>query len=264
MTESSPEWDSKSYHRVSTPHVSWGKKVLARLSLRGDESVLDAGCGTGLLTADLLELLPRGTVVCVDLSDNMLTTARAHLADAAGNRVAFLKAAVQDLPFAGAFDGVFSNATFHWVLDHDRLFRSIFQALRSGGWLCAQCGGGPNISKLLARVTALSTTPRYSAYLAGYKLPCEFSGAETAADLLRRAGFIDIDTSLEPAPTRFDTSQEYCQFLATVILRTYFDRLPTQAIRDALLRTLAHHAAADNPPFELDYWRLNLRARKPS
>lgn len=266
------EWDSKSYHRVSTPHVSWGKKVLARLSLRGDETVLDAGCGTGLLTAELLELLPRGCVVGADLSPSMLATANKHTgpssgsADRApsGNRAVWVQADLQYLPFHDAFDGVFSTATFHWVLDHDRLFRSIFQALRPGGWLCAQCGGGPNLSRLLARISALAATPPYAPYIAQRKLPCEFSGAETAAVRLRRAGFVEVETSLEESPTRFDNTQEYREFLATVILRTHLGQIPVQQIREGFLDTLTQQAAADDPRFELDYWRLNLQARKPS
>src|ERR1700756_1813217 len=77
---SSREWNSAVYHRLSGPQVSWGKKVLSRLRLRGDEVVLDAGCGTGRLTAELLDALPRGRGVGIDLSQNMLRSAREHLA----------------------------------------------------------------------------------------------------------------------------------------------------------------------------------------
>src|SRR5450755_1511487 len=86
----SREWNSAAYHRLSGPQVSWGKKVLARLRLRGDEVVLDAGCGTGRLTADLLESLPRGRVVGVDQSQNMLRSAREHLSPQFGSRVSLL------------------------------------------------------------------------------------------------------------------------------------------------------------------------------
>ena len=259
------EWDSTSYHRVSTPQVTWGKKVLARLSLRGDETVLDAGCGTGLLTSELLELLPRGRVVAIDLSRSMLLTAKKHLAldSPSAGRVNFLQVELPSLPFIAAFDGVFSTATFHWVLDHDRLFHSVFQALRPGGWLCAQCGGGPNIARFLARVSILASTPPYARYLADYKLPCQFSDAETAAARLRRAGFLDIETSLEAAPTHFDSAEDYSHFIATAILRTHLARLPNQSIRESFLNELTQRAAADNPPYELDYWRLNLQAKKP-
>ena len=73
------EWNSSEYHRLSQPQVSWGKKVLSRLRLRGEELVLDAGCGTGRLTADLLQALPHGRVVALDVSQNMARSAREFL-----------------------------------------------------------------------------------------------------------------------------------------------------------------------------------------
>src|ERR1700756_4599455 len=126
---SSREWNSAVYHRLSGPQVSWGKKVLARLRLRGDEVVLDAGCGTGRLTVELLDALPRGRVVAVDLSQNMLSSAREHLSSDFGARVSLVACDLLHLPFERAFDGIVSTAAFHWVLDHDRLFANLRKGL---------------------------------------------------------------------------------------------------------------------------------------
>src|SRR5580693_8719385 len=165
---SSREWNSDAYHRLSGPQVSWGKKVLSRLRLRGDETVLDAGCGTGRLTAELLDRLPRGHVMALDVSENMLGTARDYLQERYQGRVEFVRADLLDLPFEDAFDGIFSTATFHWVLDHNALFRNLYRALRPGGWLCAQCGGGPNLSRLMTRVNTLAEREPFSRALAGF------------------------------------------------------------------------------------------------
>lgn len=142
-TPQTREWDAAAYHRLSGPQVSWGKKVLSGLKLCGNELLMDAGCGTGRLTAELLQDLPHGRVVGVDLSQNMLVTARDHLIPQFGLRVHFVVADLQNLPFEHSFDGIFSTAALHWVPDHLRLFGSLFRALRPGGWLRAQCGGGP-------------------------------------------------------------------------------------------------------------------------
>src|SRR3984893_13947527 len=104
---SSREWNSDVYHRLSEPQVSWGKKVMSRLRLRGDEAVLDAGCGTGRLTAELLDALPRGRVVGIDLSQNMLDSAREHLRRF-GSRVSLISCDLLHLPFDGSFDGIVS------------------------------------------------------------------------------------------------------------------------------------------------------------
>jgi trans-aconitate 2-methyltransferase len=256
------EWNAALYHQISAPQVSWGKKVLARISLRGDETVLDAGCGTGRLTRDLLEALPRGHVVGLDLSQNMLDAARAYLEPDFGGRVEFVCCDLLDMPFEQRFDGIFSTASFHWVLDHERLFRSLHRALRPGAWLCAQCGGGKNLGRLLGRVHTLIAAQPYAQHFAGYPFPWEFSDAETAASRLRRAGFEEIETSLEEAPTKFPNAQEFQQFVESVILRNHLDCILDRALRDQFLAELTRQAASDNPAFLLDYWRLNLQGRK--
>lgn len=260
----SKEWNAALYHQISAPQVSWGKKVLARTPLRGDETVLDAGCGTGRLTRDLLEALPGGRVVALDVSQNMIDAARAYLASDFGGRVEFLCGDVLAMPFRAHFDGIFSTASFHWVLDHDALFRRLYGALKPGGWLCAQCGGGKNIGRLLARVDALIATEPYAKHFAGYQFPWEYADAKTTADRLRRAGFEQIETSLEEAPTTFPNAQEFQQFVESVILRNHLERLPDPGLRQPFLAKLTAQAAADKPPFLIDYWRLNLQGRRPS
>lgn len=260
---SSREWNSAAYHRLSGPQTSWGKKVISRLRLRGDETVLDAGCGTGRLTAELLGVLPGGRVVGIDLSLNMLTTAREHLQRDLGPRVSLVVANLFQLPFVRAFDGIVSTAAFHWVLDHDRLFANLFQALRPGGWLEAQCGGGPNLAQLRNRVHALSASPDYARFLASFPEPWFFADAESAANTLRRTGFSDVKTGVEPAPTVLRDAAEYSEFIETMILRQHLQRIPEKSLRARFLSRLTELAAADDPPYCLDYWRLNLSARVP-
>ncbi len=263
-TQSAREWNADAYHRVSGPQVGWGKKVLSRVQLRGDEVLLDAGCGTGRLTQDLLQALPQGRVVAVDLSQNMLRTAREHLAPQFRGKVTFLAADLADLPFERAFEGIFSTAAFHWVTDHDRLFRSLFRALRPGGWLIAQSGGGPNLARLRERVRKLIATPKYSPFLGHYREPWEYASAETTAERLRRAGFIAIATSLEPAPTVFESDARFSEFIRNVVLHRHLEFIPQAHLRDQFIQELTRQAASDDPAYGLDYWRLNLEGRVPA
>ena len=258
----SQEWNATLYHQISAPQVSWGKKVLARVNLRGDERVLDAGCGTGRLTRDLLAALPGGHVVALDVSQNMLDAARAYLGPDFGSRAEFVRCDLLDLAFECEFDLIFSTASFHWVLDHDRLFRNLYRALRPGGWLIAQCGGGRNLARLLARVAHLMESPAYAEYFANYPFPWEFSDAKTAAERLRKAGFEQVATSLEEAPTQLPSAPEFQQFVESVILRNHLLQFPDAALRRQFLGELTEQSAGDDPPFLLDYWRLNLQGRR--
>ncbi len=257
----SREWNSTAYHRLSKPQVGWGKKVLSRLRLRGSEVVLDAGCGTGRLTAELLEALPKGRVIGIDLSGNMLRLAREHLARFE-SRVSLAHCDLLHLPFDNVFDGIVSTAAFHWVLDHDRLFAGLYHALVPGGWLEAQCGGGPNITRVRTRANSLAASREFAAYFADFREPWLFQDAESAAETLCHAGFIDVETSVEPALTFLDSAEHYGEFVRNIILRRHLENIPGEFERRRFMARLTEQAAHDDPPFSLDYWRLNLRGRK--
>jgi trans-aconitate methyltransferase len=257
------EWDAASYHRLSAPQFSWGVQVLERLRLNGDETVMDAGCGTGRLTALLLERLPRGRVAAVDLSRNMLEEARSHLSPRFGGRVRVVRADLAALPFGGAFDGVFSTAAFHWVPDHPRLFRGIFASLKPGGWLVAQCGGGPNIARLMRRASVLTASEPYARYFAGWKDSKVFADEATTAERLRAAGFAEVESGLEPAPTVLSGADEFREFLTAVNMHAHLARLPEGGLRRRFVDELTEQAARDDPPYALDYCRLNISARRP-
>ncbi len=257
------EWNAAAYHKVSGPQTSWGQKVLARLSVNGDERAIDAGCGSGRLTGELLERLPRGRLVAIDRSWNMLMTARANLRPAYGERVSFAQVALPDMPFAGWADLVFSTATFHWIKDHQALFNNIFTSLRPGGRLMAQCGGGPNLVRAHALAEQLMHAKPFAPYFGQWPGPWEFANAETTAERLQRAGFVAIDTSLEEAPTTLATEADYREFVTTVIYHPHLERLPGPALKQAFIDRVTALSARQDPPFTLDYWRLNIHAQRP-
>lgn len=262
-TGNAREWNATDYHRLANPHVTWGRKVLVRLPLRGNETVLDAGCGTGRLTAELLEALPNGKVIAVDLSANMLAEARRHLEPLARGRVYYLQADLQTLTLAEPVDAIYSTAALHWVRDHELLFRHLFACLKPGGWLVAQCGGGANIANVLARAAELMASDDYRPYFEGWPGPWEFADDRTTAGRLVGAGFVDVETGLEETPVVLGDYDEYRDYLETVVFGSHLSRIPDATLRRGFVEKLAEQAARDDPPFQLDYWRLNLQARRP-
>jgi trans-aconitate 2-methyltransferase len=177
--------------------------------------------------------------------------------------VSFVHADAAALPLSGAADAIFSTATFHWVLDHPRLFRSLFHAMRPGGRLVAQCGGGPNLHHVHEQCASIMQEPGFAPYFATWTSPWEFADAVTTRARLENAGFTDIVTSVEPAPVVFDDAASFREFVESVICHPHLARLPEQTLRDAFLDRLTAIAADDSQPFHLDYWRLNLDARRP-
>jgi trans-aconitate 2-methyltransferase len=262
LTDERKEWNATAYHAVSDPQFRWGLEVLARVHLRGDETVLDAGCGTGRITAKLAEQLPRGRVLACDLSENMVRGARDFLTPQFGQRVEVFAADMARLDLDAVADGIVSTAAFHWVHDHEALFASLFRALKPGGLLVAQCGGGANLAGLYARVAQLQKRSPFAEYFANWKAATYFATPAETTARLRNAGFEDADVYITPAPTPFADGNSFRAFISTVCLAKHLKELPA-GLHTAFLDPLAAAAAQDDPPFTLDYQRLNIYARKP-
>jgi hypothetical protein len=115
--------------------------------------------------------------------------------------------------------------------------------------------------RLRRRADALAATAEFAPYFAGFREPWLYQDAEGAADTLRRDGFLEVETSVEPALTVLDDPAQFKEFVANIILRQHLQRIPTEDLRSEFMSRLTAQAATDEPPFSLDYWRLNLRGR---
>lgn len=243
------EWDGATYDRTSAPLERNGLTVLDRLVLRGDETVLDAGCGSGRVTQALVKRVPRGHVIAVDGSAGMIAAAARRLGDSAELIVADLSEL--DLG-ARRVDAVFSTAVFHWLADHDVLFGRLHAVLRPGGRLVAQCGGEGNTPELLTAMLAVGARKPWQPYLDGWS-PWNFAGPEVTADRLRAAGFTDVRTGLVQRPAPYDNLREWLRVNA---LSAHLLRLP-QDLRERYLDEV--QAALGRDP-TITYIRLNMDA----
>lgn len=245
------DWDGATYDRISTPMVELARPVLDRLELAGDETVLDAGCGTGRVTELLLERLPRGRVIAVDGSPAMLEQARERLGG--DDRVRLRQADLQRLDLHGQrVDAILSTATFHWIPDHERLFARLHATLRPGGRLVAQCGGHGQVAAVDAAAREIGARPP-DPYLGDWPGPWTFATAEETAERLEAAGFGEVRTWPERRPVVFDDRRAW---LRAVVLGSHLERLP-EDLRDPFLDAVA--AAVDGAG-EIEYVRLNIDA----
>ena len=247
----SRDWDAATYARVATPQLEWARPVIERLDLRGDETVLDAGCGSGGVTRLLIDRLPRGHVIAVDAAPSMVEHARAAL----GERAAVFQSELQELVLDESVDAVFSNAVFHWVPDHDLLFRRMHDALRPGGRMVAQCGGAGNVERFHGLAAEVGAREPFAEHLEGWSGPWNFAGPETTRERLLRAGFGEAETWLEPAPVHPPEPRE---FIRTVCLGHHLERLP-EHLREAYVDAVAERMGAEPV---LDYVRLNIVAAR--
>jgi trans-aconitate 2-methyltransferase len=240
------DWDAGTYHRVSDVHMEWASQVLGRM--QPAPLMLDAGCGSGRVTELLLEKCDH--VIAVDAAPSMVEHARETL----GDRATVLQQDLLDLEVPEPVDAAFSNAVFHWVPDHPRLFRRIRAALKPGGQFEAQYGGFGNVERFHQAADAAGAQEPFAPYLDGWVGPWNFTTDEQARGWLEEAGFEDVHAWLEEWPWQPPEPRDY---IRTVCLGHHLQKLPEE-LRDQYVDLVAEHM----PP-AIDYVRLNVSARAP-
>jgi trans-aconitate 2-methyltransferase len=246
MAEHAREWDAATYDRIAEPQTRWGAEVVGWLEPARDERILDAGCGSGRVTEMVLERSPATTVIALDASRQMVDEARRRLARFA-DRVTYVVADLaRPLPVDGLVDAVLSTATFHWVRDHDALFRNLAAVMRPGARLAAQCGGTGNVERVMSVLRQLGTPS-----------DVVFPTPDETHERLLRAGFYDVETWLHRESATFESDEAFATFLRAVVLREQLAEMEPDrhdAFVDEVRRGL--------PSRDLAYVRLNIRARR--
>ena len=234
-------WDGVAYDALPLPHEQWGIRTIEALNLQPNETLLDAGCGTGRDAQLALAQLPNGNLVCVDQSTTMLDQCRTRFGDDA--RVRILEGDLdQALPVkAESVDAIMSVAALHWLAHHNNVWQHFYNALKPGGRIATDCGGFGNLEKTLALVPQIDPNIKFPNWY--------YANVSDTEALLKAAGFVDIEVSLRPHPTPLPDKETLATYLKTLVFREWND---DQIAKMSELLT-------DNT---LDYVRLEVRARK--
>jgi trans-aconitate 2-methyltransferase len=256
------EWDAAEYESVSGPQTGWGADFLEiflkRRGLRGDEAAIDVGCGTGRVTELLLRHLPNGTVLAVDASEDMVEAARRRFEG--DPRVRVERRDILRLEVEEPVDVIFSTATFHWIMDHERLFGRLARLLKPGGWLVAQCGGTGNIARTLMVAERVMGEDRFKDAFVGWQEGWNFVDPEMTKARLEAAGFKEVETWLQEEFTEFASLSELTRFLKTVVLKHHLTFLP-EGEKHPFARAVAERLA-EEWSLVVDYVRLNMLATR--
>lgn len=256
------EWDAAEYEVLAAPMTGWGadflKFLVERRAIRGDEDVIDAGCGTGRVTELLLRCIPDGTVLAVDASEAMVEASTGRFAG--DPRVRVERRDLLRLEVERAVDLVFSTATLHWIKDHEHLFERFARTLKPGGRLVAQCGGEGNITRLRAAIGQVMREDRFKEFFVRWEDPWNFADPATTRARLEAAGFEEIETWLHEEAAEFDSIEELTGYLKTAVLGQHLTFLP-EAEHEPFAAAVAMQLAAGGP-LVIDYVRLNILATK--
>lgn len=262
MTEKRTYWNAEVYEKIGTPMRGWAQAVIDDLGLRGDEIVLDAGCGSGSVTLDLWEKVKDGKIYALDSSPDMINKLRATLAERGIENIIPMQTDLTKFSLPEQVDVVFSNAVFHWIPDDTGLFGSLARATKSGGRLRAQCGGGENIKKLMAVTRDVEKRVPYAEHLSGGVDSRKQRTERQAVEALLANGWKNARANVFPSDVVFDDVDSAVLYLKTIILQPQTSALPEelseQFLREVIDEVIIRHGA----PFVADYVRLDLWAER--
>jgi len=255
------EFDGRKYEKASTHQTEWGERLIAELSLRGDERVLDLGCGDGKLTACLAGLVPEGSVLGIDASSGMIEVAQKYQ----GENLSFLQLDINSLDFEDEFDVVFSNATVHWVKDHNCLLRNVWRSLRNNGVVRFNFAGAGNCSNLLAIVKTAMKKSNYVKYFFSFEWPWFMPTADEYETIVRQFPFRDIRVWTENADRNFSDSQTMTKWIDQPSLVPFLkciDQSDKQSFRDFVVQRMIEETSQDDGTCFETFRRINLYAMK--
>lgn len=215
-------WNAADYAANSTVQQAWARELITRLHLRGNEQVLDVGCGDGKVTAELAGAVPNGHVVGIDASTPMIDFARASFSAA---NLEFHVMDARRIRFERRFDVIFSNAALHWVDDHQAFLRGASSVLRPGGRLLVSCGGKGNAQDVFVALRPEMRKKQWRIFFQKIEAPYFFYGPADYEKWLERAGLQPRNVELVPKDATYQGREGFAGWLRTTWL-PYTQRVP--------------------------------------
>jgi trans-aconitate methyltransferase len=254
-------FDGEKYEKFSAPQQEWGGKVMGELGLKGNEHILDIGCGNGLLSAKLAEKVPNGKVTGIDSSSSMLEQAEKHKKD----NMEFLLCDITELDFEDEFDVVFSNAALHWVKDHSLALGQIYRSMKSGGIMRVQFAGEGNCLNVISVFMNAMSSPEFKDDFSSFEWPWYMPGVEEYEDILVKSGFKDLRVWIENADRNFPDEESYVGWIDQPGLVPFISHLPEDRallFRDHVVREAKKIAVQEDGMYFEYFRRLNVYAIK--
>jgi trans-aconitate 2-methyltransferase len=286
-------WDARTYDQVSyLVQYKWGQQVLEWRKWHGNEIVVDAGCGSGLLTKQLIKRVPRGKVYAVDIDSNMVRQARKNLQSF--DNVEIIQSGFTDVRIPQRLDVIFSNSALHWVRDHRKAFQTFWDMLKpmsnnikntnnkyttfnnntgntGSGQLLIQCGGYGNLQQIIKLLERIRQLDQFKAYFTNWKQSWYFANPNDTDKLLKEIGYVNRRVYSNRDCVILPNRREYSRFIKTVVAKPYLERLSTdndddklkKAFLELFLDEVGKHSNKSKTRWFLDFVRLNIIAHRP-
>ena len=288
-------WDARTYDEVSRlVQYRWGRQVLEWRKWRGDEMVMDAGCGSGLLTRRLVKRVPRGKVYAVDIDSNMVKQAKINLQSF--DNVEIIQSSFADVRIPGKLDVIFSNSALHWIQDHRIVFQKFWEMLEpendrkkikdksvnknnnnnysTNGQLLIQCGGHGNLQQIISMLERIIQSDKFKEYFTDWKQPWYFAKPVDTYNLLQETGYVNAKVFSSSDHVILPSRRVYSKFVKTVVIKSYLDHLSQDnedpdidKLKTLFLDMFLNEVekcgnTSSSASWFLDFVRLNILARR--
>jgi trans-aconitate methyltransferase len=255
MSQQPSQWDARLYDDKHSFVYKMAEGLLDLLAPQPGEHILDIGCGTGHLTANIAA--SGAEVTGVDRSPDMIRLARE-----AYPQIRFEVADATSIPLQDSFDAVFSNATLHWVKEQERVVSEIARRLKPGGRFVAEFGGYGNIATLVAaaerawlrlKLPPPMPSPWYYPSLPQYATLLEKHGLQVTYAIL-----FDRPTPLEEGENGL---RNWLRMFGGAIFAKLSDSNRDRFIEETVIE--AKPTLFNDGQWIVDYRRLRIAAKKP-
>lgn len=255
------EFDGQKYKSASLHQKEWGASIVAGLNFQGTETILDLGCGDGVLTKQLADRVPQGKILGIDASRGMIETAK----ELEGYNLSFALQDINVMAFLNEFDLIFSNAALHWVKDHERLLANCYKALKPGGIVRFNFAGDGNCSNFYEVVRAIMNSETYSGYFTDFVWPWYMPRISDYEELINRHEFKESRCWEENADRNFETKDHMVKWIDQPSIVPFLEYLPIEkqfGFRDEVVRRMVDKTIQTDRTFFETFRRINVFARK--
>ncbi|WP_245631984.1 class I SAM-dependent methyltransferase [Edaphobacter aggregans] len=257
------EWNAPEYARISELQHAMAAEVLSLLDLGDAKSVLDLGCGTGNVTAEIAARVPEGRVVGVDASGEMIAFAKERYGAAVWPNLSFEVCDIRRIGFRDEFDLVVSFNALHWIPEQEVALRAIHTAMKPGGAAQLRLVPKGERKSLEDVLEETRKSAKWCTYFDGYRNPYLHLTAEEYSALAAECGLRAVSMDVKDKAWDFGSRAGFHTF-GSVTFVEWTRRLPEEAkstfIDDALDRYSA--VAGDDRTFR--FYQMDIRLAKSS
>ena len=259
-------WNAQDYAKNSQNQFQWAQELIPKLKLKGNEAVLDIGCGDGKITAELARCLPSGRAVGIDSSEKMIDLAKKAFPQKDYPNLCFQMMDARKITFESEFDVVFSNAALHWIVDQSAVLAGVQRSLKHGGRLLFQMAGKGNAKDILNIIDELSEVEPWKNFFGNMAFPYGFYNPEEYTGFMQQTGLVAERVELFPKDMKFNGTEGLAGWVRTTWL-PFTDRIPIELrpkfVELIVNRYLEKHPADDAAVVHVGMMRTEVEAHKP-